>query len=615
MGRHVAWRRPADTMLLLVLAVLYGSAAFLVFAASGLFGVFGQDALLDVLLLFVTVTAACALTYISMLIFGYLRWKPNETGDPQAMEWHFLVPCRDEEAVIAATISSARTSFPHAHVWVIDDGSDDATAAVVRGARAVDERVHLISRVKPEARIGKGKALNYAYRFVSDHVGQDPRRRRNAVIGILDADGYLSDGALDHLAGPQTFGDLSVGAAQLEVWMKNRDDQRPRADRGRLGNLLARYLVRMQDLEFRTTNSAMQMLRVRTGSVGMGGNGQFTRLSVLDELSEAHGEPWGNKLAEDYELGLRIIGLGYRNHYVPEAHVSQEALPYLRRLLTQRTRWSQGNLECVSQLPELRRSKALGLAGLLEIHYFMSQPFIMMFNLLALPLLTFLAFREGRLGLLAGTDGVLAAAAVLVFLLLPYASWGLLYRHRTRSEGGRGVAGIFVGLGAFIYLYATYLYYPRAMARMVTGRTGWAKTPRNADGPRVAPAGVYQVAHLPLVSGEAVEELAAELGPDAAAALEFVRGFAVMWPRRMAGLEEAVASGSFDAARDAAGSIRVSADMVGAPRLEAAGAHLLDLVHAQDDDASRGGLPELKVIGDETVAELSSIYLSMGREA
>lgn len=614
MGRHVAWRRPADTFPLLALALVYGFAAFQVFAASGLFAVFGEHALVDVLLLIVTFTAACALTYISLLIMGYLRWKPNTAGDPHTLEWHFLVPCRDEETVIAATISSARTSFPNAHVWVIDDASEDSTAVVVRRARDVDDHVHLISRVKPEARIGKGKALNYAYGIVSTFIGQDPQRRGATVIGILDADGYLSDGALDHLAGPQTFGDQTVGAAQLEVWMKNRDDRRPRPDRGRLGNLLARYLVRMQDLEFRTTNSAMQMLRVRTGTVGMGGNGQFTRLSVLDELSEAHGDPWGNKLAEDYELGLRIIGLGHRNHYVPEAHVSQEALPYLRRLLTQRTRWSQGNLECGSQLPELRRSKALGLSGLTEIHYFMSQPFIMMFNLLALPVLTWLAIREDRLGFLVGSDLIFPAAAALAFLILPYASWGLLYRRRTRSEGGAGFGGIFVGLGALVYLYATYLYYPRAMARMTMGRTGWAKTPRNAEGNTPTMAGLFRVAHVPLVAEEAIEELASDLGPDSAAALEFVRRFAVMWPRRMAGLEEAVASGSFDAARDAAGSIRVSAAMVGAPRLEAAGARMLELAHAEDYDTSRGVLADLKIIGDETVVELSRIYLSLTPE-
>ena len=71
----------------------------------------------------------------------------------------------------------------------------------------------------------------------------------------------------------------------------------------------------MQDLEFRTTIAAMQMLRIRTGSVGMGGNGQFTRMSVLDDIGTQHGLPWHDALLEDYELGLRALLSGHQNRY------------------------------------------------------------------------------------------------------------------------------------------------------------------------------------------------------------------------------------------------------------------------------------------------------------
>jgi glycosyltransferase involved in cell wall biosynthesis len=39
------------------------------------------------------------------------------------------VPCRDEEAVIGDTVGYLRAAFPSAHVWVIDDDSDDGTVA------------------------------------------------------------------------------------------------------------------------------------------------------------------------------------------------------------------------------------------------------------------------------------------------------------------------------------------------------------------------------------------------------------------------------------------------------------------------------------------------------
>ena len=83
----------------------------------------------------------------------------------------------------------------------------------------------------------------------------------------------------------------------------------------------------MQDIEFRTAIAAMQTLRVQTGSVGLGGNGQFTRLSVLDEIAQRAGCPWHGALLEDYELGLHVLLAGYENRYVDETYVARRASP------------------------------------------------------------------------------------------------------------------------------------------------------------------------------------------------------------------------------------------------------------------------------------------------
>src|SRR5699024_9662846 len=181
----------------------------------------------------------------------------NGPGDPDLLDWHLLVPCRDEENVIAETVSAARSTFPGVHVWVIDDASEDATAAVVRDLMVFDDRVHLISRTAPMARTGKGDALNAAYRILSEHVGGTDDDRRRTIVGVLDADGFLSDNALAMMAGPECFETEDIAAVQLEVWMKNRGDRIPRPSDGRVRNAIGRTLVRMQDLEFRTTNSAM----------------------------------------------------------------------------------------------------------------------------------------------------------------------------------------------------------------------------------------------------------------------------------------------------------------------------------------------------------------------
>lgn len=62
-----------------------------------------------------------------------------------------LVPARDEEDRIAATVSALRSAFPEAEVLVADDGSRDATADAAEAAGAIVLRL---------PRRGKGQALS-----------------------------------------------------------------------------------------------------------------------------------------------------------------------------------------------------------------------------------------------------------------------------------------------------------------------------------------------------------------------------------------------------------------------------------------------------------------------
>lgn len=596
-----------------VLCPLYGIAASMVFVLSGTFGTFGEHLWRDAALIVISIISSLALTYISLLLVTYVQREPGSLGDPAALEWHVLIPCRDEESVVAGTVSAARSSFPNMHVWVIDDASEDATATIVRGLQDFDNQVHLISRVAPEARTGKGDALNAAYRRVGDFVGDDPVRRSRTIIGVLDADGYLSDNTLTLLAGTDAFGEPEVGAVQLEVWMKNRQDRQPRPLSGRFKNMLGRVLVRLQDVEFRTSNSAMQLVRLRTRTVGMGGNGQFTRLSVLDELTAQQGQPWGRKLSEDYELGLNILAQRHRTHYVRGAHVSQEALPYLRRLLTQRTRWAQGLLECASLLPKLRRSRALPLVGFVEIQYVMIQAWLTMINLVVVPTLVVLAIVEHSAVFWQDASVWITVLAAVVFLVLPYSMWGPLYRAAVRKdqESLGLLSAVGLGLAYLGYVYLTYLYYPRAIARMVTGRTGWAKTRRNADDLRMIDQLVPELVsvRLPLLDRDVVDELVADLDGSRDDAVELVSTFAVVWPRRSANLHEAVAAEHPVAASDAIASIRVSAHMLGASRLADTATHISEMIADSNFNAAREALATLDHVGIDTVEHIRSEFV------
>jgi cellulose synthase/poly-beta-1,6-N-acetylglucosamine synthase-like glycosyltransferase len=433
------------------------------------------------------------LAYLTTILVPYAVRKPEPPGDSRGYEWHFFVPCRDERAVIGRTLARLRETFPQGHIWVIDDDSDDGTGEVVAAAVARYERVHLVQRRRPDARLGKGSALNSAYDALDRFLPAQADRER-VIVCIVDADAELAPNALDQVSGPSGFADPRVGAVQIAVFMANRGERRMRPDRGRLGNLFARYLVRMQDLEFRTTIAAMQMLRVRTGSVGMGGNGQFTRMSVLDDIGAQYGWPWHDALLEDYELGLRALLSGHQNRYVHDTHVAQEGLTSLRRLINQRTRWSQGNMQCSRYIPQILRSSHLSNSGVVEACYFLTLPFIQLTGVVVWPAV-FTAIFEKMAAAVEGSLGGLLSywwffALVLLLGITPFGIWGPIYRKKC-EPGEPWWKGLVWGIGLWIYVYYMYLAAIRAGARLLLGRTGWVKTQRNAEplrGPRTRKA-------------------------------------------------------------------------------------------------------------------------------
>lgn len=419
------------------------------------------------------------ISYVAAIVIPFVRRRPTPVGDPAEYDWHFLLPCRDEEAVIADTLERCRSNFGDAHVWLIDDASTDATAPIAEALAALDDRIHVVRRFLPNARTGKGDALNAGYREIDASIGPDAPRDR-VIIGVLDGDGDLDPSALDYLASPEVFGTAKVGAAQVSVLMKNRADPDPRPGEGRFANAFGRWLLRMQDLEFRTTIAGMQLLRARTSSVSLGGNGQFTRLSVLDEIAEENEEPWHGALLEDYELGVHVMLAGYENRYVHDTFVAQEALPHPGRLLTQRTRWAQGNMQCIRYLLRIYRCPHLGNAAVVESCYYLILPYLQILGTLLYPVLAVAAINRA-----ASIDGsleaqLMLAPVLLVFGFAPFALWGPIYRRREAPEASRW-HGVRWGVGYFFYVHYVYLAIWRAFLRVVIKRTDWAKTARNAE--------------------------------------------------------------------------------------------------------------------------------------
>ena len=349
-------------------------------------------------------------------------------------------------------------------VMVIDDGSDDGTAAAVTGV--ADERVWLLSRKLPNARQGKGEALNDAIaQLVSSGrlAGRDPD---SVIIAVVDADGHLDPHALADVT--EFFADPAVGAVQIGVRINNRDRS---------------MLARMQDMEFVIYTEVFQRGRRHLGSVGLGGNGQFVRLSALRSLGPA---PWTRSLTEDLDLGVRLAAAGWRNEYCRTAAVHQQGVVEVKRLIRQRARWFQGNLQSWRLIPLVLRSMPARRGA--DLLFLLSSPaLVLIASLLTVSFVVVLA----NCAVLAATahDPFGSWVAVTYALILgPALAYAGVYWKQERATGLRLVKAFWL---AHLYVGYSMIWYAsgwRAAVRAMRGRTGWAKTDRVAEAPAATQA-------------------------------------------------------------------------------------------------------------------------------
>jgi 1,2-diacylglycerol 3-beta-glucosyltransferase len=430
------------------------------------------------------VMSAAFITYVLVLVRPFMRDRPQPPGEAGTLSWHLFVPALNEGRVIGQTIDYLRATFPEADVWVIDDASEDDTATIVTRWAQADPCVHIVSRRLPNARTGKGDALNAAYQILGDWLPSRSDRSRT-IIGVIDADGRPATNCLDVCAGSHLFGDKAVGSVQIMVRMLNRADRRSFPDGGRVANFVGHVLNRLQDLEFRVPISAIQITRRFTGTVGLGGNGQFSRLSALDAVADENRRPWRGALLDDYELSLHLLLTGHRNAYTQDTYVDQEALPDIRRLVRQRTRWGQGTMQCGIYLKHLWTSRQVSRIGALEATYYLSQPWLQLLGTFVypVPVIVFLAnYLANPHAMTSWTlaGGWMAVIYYLVAGLGPFVLWGPLYRRRCEPELTI-MQSVGLGFAYAGYILLFYITSWRAFTRILLGRREWFKTRRNAE--------------------------------------------------------------------------------------------------------------------------------------
>jgi cellulose synthase/poly-beta-1,6-N-acetylglucosamine synthase-like glycosyltransferase len=381
-------------------------------------------------------------------------------GATETFDVYVLIPCLNEADVIGRTVR-ALGGGRRVTTIVIDDASDDRTGAIAREAGG--DTTIVLRRELPDARTGKGAALNHGYgtvrRLVAER-GQDPAR---VLILVMDADGLLSDGAFEQVQ--PRFEDERVGGVQLAVRIRNRDHN---------------FLTRFQDFQFWSMSAITQFGRMKTGTVSLGGNGQFTRMSALERLP---GDPWSDSLTEDLDLAVSLALAGWRLDTTPHASVDQQAVTSLRRLIVQRRRWYQGHMTAGRRLPEIWRAREVGSAQVLELSAYLAVPWLfdLPWSLLShWTVFLTLTRMDALFSFVTGPTSLAVGLALwYLFAFAPACLTSIVYLRRDRTLN---TSTAFVMGHSFVVMnYLSYVCAWGALYRMLRGRTGWDKTARAAE--------------------------------------------------------------------------------------------------------------------------------------
>jgi 1,2-diacylglycerol 3-beta-glucosyltransferase len=261
------------------------------------------------------------------------------------------------------------------------------------------------------------------------------------------------------------FDDPRVAGVQLAVRIRNRDRN---------------FLTRFQDFQFWSMAAIAQFGRRKTGTVSLGGNGQFTRFSAIDGIGE---KPWSDSLTEDLDLAVTLVTHGWDLETTPHASVDQQAVTELKRLFVQRRRWYQGHMTATKRVgevwatPSISNAKALEMTAYLVVPWLFDLPWSLLWHW---NLIGFISRSDSVFSYF--TDGLSIVVGIVAWYLVTFAPTIMsIIVYLRRDHRHTLWQAIVLGHSFLVMNYLAFACAWGACFRIIRRERGWDKTRRVAE--------------------------------------------------------------------------------------------------------------------------------------
>jgi cellulose synthase/poly-beta-1,6-N-acetylglucosamine synthase-like glycosyltransferase len=276
------------------------------------------------------------------------RRGPEVIDDEKLPSVTVLVPARDEEKVIAATVARLQQlQYPEGklEVMIINDGSSDGTHEVAQRQVGADRRFRILDIPASEGGRGKSSTLNRALPEI-----------RGDVIAIYDADNQPEPQALRQLTWALVSDRrLAAVTGKFRAYNAKR-------------NLLTRF-INLESIAFQWLIQAGRWFFLRISTL------PGTNYVIWKSMVESLGGWDEEALTEDAELTFRIYQQGFLIGFLPLAVTREQEPERLAVWIRQRTRWARGNNYLISKygrrlLRKRPQATTFELLNLFYLYYF-----------------------------------------------------------------------------------------------------------------------------------------------------------------------------------------------------------------------------------------------------